>query len=324
MGLPVSRRRFIAGLTSATVIVASPLKTVGRRAEEHALYPPEDLSYFDRPLRPAAGIRFGYHAITWEGDDQRAIKEIAELGFKGIQVRSNVLKDYGDRPAAFGELLRKHGLEFVALSSGGVSIAPGREQEEIEKHVKNAKFVRDAGGLYLQLTDSARTKGRAPVEQDFKLLGKALTEISKRAVDLGIAVGYHNHMNSLGESPAEVDRIMEYSDRRYVRFELDIAHYTQGGGNPVEAIRKHKDRLLFLHIKDVESPVRDDQTKSYRFVELGRGKVDLAGVFKALKEVGFSGWAVIELDSVTEKSRSAKESAAISKRYIEEKIGLRI
>jgi inosose dehydratase len=80
-----------------------------------------------------------------------------------------------------------------------------------------------------------------------------LTEIGKRAVDLGVPVGYHNHMGSLGEAPEEVDRIMDAVDARYVKLELDIAHYQQGGGDPARAIRQYHDRLLFLHIKDVEN-----------------------------------------------------------------------
>jgi len=84
-----------------------------------------------------------------------------------------------------------------------------------------------------------------------------LTEIGKRAADLGVPVGYHNHVGSLGEAPDEVDRIIEAADPRFVKLELDIAHYQQGGGDPARAIRQYHDRLLFLHVKDVESLVPD-------------------------------------------------------------------
>jgi inosose dehydratase len=120
---------------------------------------------------------------------------------------------------------------------------------------------------------------------------------------------------------------MDASDPRYVKLELDIAHYQQGGGDPVKAIRTYRDRLLFLHIKDVEGPLEagtGDPKHSYRFVELGRGKVDLPACFTALKEIMFRGWAVVELDSVPDKSRTPKESAVISRKYIEEKLKLTI
>ena len=321
----LSRRHFIISLGAVAAASALP-DPIHAHSFEPLLYPPVDLSYFDLPITPAPGmIRLGYASITWNGKDNEAIKEISELGFRGIQLRSNILKDYGERPKDLRDLLGQHHLEMVALSSGGVGIAPGTESAEIAKHVSNAKFVHDVGGHYLQVTDSARPKDRKPESADFKQLGHVLTEIGKRATDLGVPVGYHNHMNSLGESPEEVDRIMEAADPRYVKLELDIAHYQQGGGDPVKAIRKYHDRLLFLHIKDVESlATSDDRDRAYRWVELGRGKVDLPAVFAALKDVKFRGWAVIELDSVPDKSRTPKECAQINKKYVEEKLGLKV
>ena len=324
MSSSFSRRDFIAGLGAIAAATALPKNILGNAAPE-LLYPPTDLSYFCRPVTPAPGnISFGYAAITWNGNDTQAIRDIAEVGFKGIQLRTSVLPEFESRPAALRELLAANNLKFTAFSSGGIRIAPGTEADEIAKHVRNATFVRDAGGMYLQVTDSARTKDRKPTADDFKQLGEVMNEIAKRVTDLGVPLGYHNHMNSLGEAPDEVDRIMDATDPRYVKFELDIAHYQQGGGDPAKAIRKYRDRLLFLHIKDVESPVPGDATHPYRFVELGRGKVDLAGVFAALKDVKFRGWAVVELDAVPDQTRTPKESALISKKYLEEKLKLTI
>jgi inosose dehydratase len=304
----LSRRTFLASVSAA--------------AAASALKPSFAFSCFN--LLAAQSIKFGYAAITWNGNDTQAIKDVSEVGFTGIQLRSNILKEYGERPKALHELLNQYRLEMVALSSGGVSItAP--EKDEIEKHVRNAQFVRDVGGRYLQVTDSSRPKERKPEPADFRQLGKVITEIGKRTADLGIPLGYHNHMDSLGEAPDEVDRIMEAVDPRSVKLELDIAHYQQGGGDPANAIRKYGDRLLFLHIKDVAniSPA-DNRGRSYRFVELGAGRVDLPAVFKALNDVKFRGWAVVELDSVPDASKTPKDYAVISKQYLEEKLNMKV
>ena len=129
---------------------------------------------------------------------------------------------------------------------------------------------------------------------------------------------------SLGEHPEEIDQIMQAVDPRYAKLELDVAHYFQGGGDPSKAIEKYRDRLLFLHIKDVEKLSGKIGAKTYRFVELGQGQVDIPGVFDALREVGFRGWAIVELDDVTDRTRTPKESAAINKKYLEEKLKLTI
>jgi inosose dehydratase len=327
MTTPLSRRQFVLGLGAAAAASALPSGAPGNLISA-PLYPPRDLSCFDAPIVHAASdIRLGYAAITWGGDDLQAIRDISEVGFRGIQLRSNVVPQYADKPQALKELLARHKLELVALSSGGVRIAPGTEAEEIAKHARHAKFMHDVGGRYLQVTDSARPKDRKPTADEFKQLAKVMTEIGKRSSDLGVPLGYHNHMNSLGEAPEEVDAIMDAADPRYVKLELDVAHYHQGGGDSARAIRKYRDRLLFLHIKDVESPVpaaAGEQPRAYRFVELGRGRVDLPAVFKALDEVKFRGWAVVELDSVPDKTRTPKESALISKKYLEEKLRMKI
>jgi inosose dehydratase len=313
--MTVSRRQFIFAFGGFTAGAAVPFVATGTSLE----------TLLTLSAAAPAAIRFGYAAITWGGNDAQAIEEISALGFTGIQLRSNILKEYGERPKALRELLDRHKLEMVALSSGGVGIAAGTENDEIAKHASNAKFVHDVGGRYLQVTDSARRKNVKPEPSDFTRLGRLLTEIGKRAADVGIPLGYHNHMDSLGEAPDEVDRIMDAADSRYVKLELDIAHYQQGGGDPAAAIRKYHDRLLFLHIKDVEtlSPP-DERGRTYRWVELGRGRVDLPAVFAALKKHKFRGWAMIELDGVTDKSKTPKECAQISKKYVEEKLRLKI
>lgn len=257
-----------------------------------------------------------------------AIRDVAALGFRGIQLRSNILKEYGTRPQVLRDLLAANNLEMICFSSGGVSVKPGDEAAEIAKHTAHARFVRDVGGKFLQLSDGVNRRTHQPVADDFKRLGRTLTEIGKRAADYGIPVGYHNHMNNLGESPDEVNRIMDASDAAYVKLLLDIAHYQQGGGDPSRAIRQYANRLMMLHIKDVESPVPNEKPdargNSYRFVELGRGRVRIADVFKALDAVNYRGWAIIELDSVPDGARSPKEAAEISKRYLQQRVGVKM
>jgi inosose dehydratase len=316
------RRDFLSTI-AALAASCLPFKYLLAR-DPGLLYPAMDLSHFDTPISPApSDIQFGYAAITWGGNDRQAIEDIADLGFKGIQLRSNCIEEFGHSPSAVRDLLEKHKLVFVALSSGGIRIDPDVESEELAKHTAHAKFVHDAGGLYLQVTDD-RPKGRAITPADQKRLGYLLTELGKRTADLGVSLGYHNHMGSLGEHPEEVDRILEAADPRYAKLELDVAHYFQGGGDPGKAIEKYCDRLLFLHIKDVDPSSGSGSHPGYHFIELGRGKVDLPAVFAALHKVNFRGWAVVELDDVAESSRTPKESGEINKKYLQEKLGMTI
>jgi inosose dehydratase len=277
--------------------------------------------------RASAGsyrLPLGYAAITWEGNDEQAIDDIAAAGFHGIQLRSPVIDRYGARPGDLRQRLVDKGLSLTCFSSGTVDADPAKEREYLATHAAHAAFVKALRGTVLQLI-SRRPKDRAPTAEEFARLGKLLTEIGRRTSEIGVRLVYHNHMGAFGQAPDEIVRVLEATNPRFVGFLLDIAHYQQGGGDPVGAVSRHRDRLEILHLKDVISPVPGDSrppAQSYKWVELGRGKVDIPGVMAAVKEIGFHGPAVIELDKVPEPGRTPKESAEINKRYVVEQLGL--
>ena len=272
-------------------------------------------SAFGRPADAAAAIQFGYAGITWGSDYMKAIDEIAGAGYRGVQLRSSdgLLDAFGDKPAALRELLVRKRLAFPVFSSGNLSIDPAREQEMLDLHTKHAKFVREAGGLFLQIIDE-RPKGRPVVADDYKRTGRLLTELGKRVSDAGVTLAYHHHMNSTGEKPPEVAAVLEAADGRYVKLLFDTAHYQQGGGDPASAIRRYADRIAVLHLKDVRNAA--SEPSGYQFVELGRGRVDFPAVFAALSDIKFKGWGVVELDRVPDAGRTPKECAEINRRYL--------
>jgi inosose dehydratase len=273
-------------------------------------------------------MKFGYAAITWGAAIEQAMDDIGAVGFRGIQLRGEAFQQFGDRPAALRDLLARHRLTFAVLSSGNLSIDPSREQSEIATHLSHAKFVREAGGLYLQVIDE-RPKGRPVVAEDYRRLGRLLTTLGQRTADVGVPLVYHHHMNSLGEKPDEVAAVLDAADRRHVRLLFDVAHYQQGGGDPVAALRQYRDWVQVVHLKDVRAGQAGEAGRAggagqpgpaYQFVELGRGRVDLPAVFKALGDIGFDGWAIVELDRVPDPGRTPKESAEMNKRYLVEKM----
>ena len=263
-------------------------------------------------------IRPGYAAITWGGNDEQAIQEISEVGFKGIQLRGPAFDKWGSRPAELKALLAKHNLTFAVLSSGNLRIDPAVEAQQIELHLSHAKFVRDAGGQMLQVIDE-KPRDRTPGPDDFIRLGGLMSELGRRTAEIGVPLVYHHHMNSIGEPPAAIDAIVGASDPKYVGVLFDIAHYQQGGGNPVAAIRRFKDRIKVVHLKDVR-PI--EPSPGYQWVELGRGRVDVKGCVAALREVGFDGWAIVELDRVVDAGGTPKASAETNRRYVTNELGL--
>jgi inosose dehydratase len=87
---------------------------------------------------------------------------------------------------------------------------------------------------------------------------------------------------------------------------LDTGHAYLGGADPVEVAKLAGDRVLHVHLKDVDAAgaarVRNGEVPFRQavidglFVPLGQGGVDIAGVIGALEEQGYRGWYVLEQD----------------------------
>jgi inosose dehydratase len=273
------------------------------------------------PSAKAKTYRMGYSAITWGGKDELAIEELASLGYKGIQLRANTYAKYKDNPADLKKLLDANGLSLVMFSSGNVEIDPAKMEANVAMHVNHARFIKALGGSSLQLTNSLRKNNIPPTADELARLAAAMNEIGKQTQAIGVQATYHNHMNQYGETPEEVDALVQAMDPKYLRLLLDVAHYHQGGGKPAEAVIKYQKVIHSLHIKDVESPIKGDTNpKSYKFVELGQGNVDLVGVFAALDKIKFGGWAIVELDGVPDKSKTPAQCAQISKDFLQARI----
>jgi inosose dehydratase len=269
-------------------------------------------------LDAAGQIRVGYAAITWGGKDDQAIDEIAEAGFKGIQLRASAFDAYGTRPRVLRELLAARGLTFAVLSSGNLKYQPEDREAQLALHLSHAAFVRDAGGLMLQVIDE-KPKDRPVRPDDYQRLADLMNALGERTAAMGVPLVYHHHMNSTGEPPDAIEAIVRGSAAGSFGLLFDIAHYQQGGGDPVAAIRRFGKAIKVVHLKDVR-PI--DTAPGYQWVELGRGRVDVRGCVAALKDIGFDGWAIIELDRVVDPAGSPRASAAANREFLVRQLGL--
>jgi len=269
-------------------------------------------------LQAAATIRVGYAAITWGGDDPKAIDDIAAVGFKGIQLRSGAFDRWSAKPDELRALLKARGLTFAVLSSGNLKFQPEDVAAQIDLHVSHAKFVRDSGGLALQVIDE-KPKGREVTRDDYKRLADLMNTLGDKTKAIGVPLVYHHHMNSAGEPPDAIEAILDGISPAAVGLLFDIAHYQQGGGDPVQGIRRYGKLIKAVHLKDVR-PM--NEAPGYQWVELGRGRVDVKGCAAALKDVGFDGWAIVELDRVVDPGGTPKASAEANRAFVVNQLGL--
>ena len=129
------------------------------------------------------------------------------------------------------------------------------------------------------------------------------------AEGVGITASYHPHLTTIAESPAELDKVMS---RSRIGLCPDTAHLAAGGGDPATLIRQYADRIRYVHLKDF----RPDP---FAFLPLGRGVLDMPDIVAAVRETGYDGWLLVELDSY---DGSPREAAEISKAYLDQLLAL--
>jgi hypothetical protein len=101
--------------------------------------------------------------------------------------------------------------------------------------------------------------------------------------------GMHNH-TQVADPKWSFDRILSHSP--YNALNLDIGHYVAGTGeSPIPIIRKYRDRITHLHIKDRRSPANGGDNVSW-----GEGDTPIAEVLRLLQSEGYPITAMIELE----------------------------
>jgi len=128
-------------------------------------------------------------------------------------------------------------------------------------------------------------------------------EVKARA---GLRTVFHHHCAGYVETPGEIGKLLSLTDPSLVGLVLDMGHYMFGGGDPLEALKKHKERIWHIHFKDCHPEVANksrkegwDYFKSVAngvFCELGKGSVDFRSIVKELHAQKYSGWIVVEQD----------------------------
>jgi len=128
---------------------------------------------------------------------------------------------------------------------------------------------------------------------------RQLDLLERLAVVYDTKVAVHNHtIESPFGNPVTVKMLLADRDPR-IGVCLDAGWMTTTGLDVAEVYRDYGDRVFDIHLKDklVHSGEADHD---YTDVDIGTGDANLIGLFKAMKETGYSGRIAIETDQQLE------------------------
>lgn len=79
---------------------------------------------------------------------------------------------------------------------------------------------------------------------------------------------------------------------------IDPSNYYQSGDDPIDAVRKLKEYIVSVHVKDAKQyEATDDNVPAARgYSAMGEGDIDFEQFLKTLKEVGYDGWLHAEYE----------------------------
>lgn len=213
----------------------------------------------------------------------------AELEKRGLKVCGTwVMRDYEDRS-------QWPSIKEEVLAKGELLVALG------------AKFLVFIDDIY---TDRLTSQQRLPAVLDDEAW-QQLIEATHNFADLarerfGLQLVFHPHADSHVEHEDQIERFLSQTDPDRVSLCLDIGHFAYRGGDPIDFIRRHHQRIPYMHFKNIDPNIRQkveaeqipfaDAVSMNMFCEPAYGVINYPALRDVLHEVNYTGWAIIEQD----------------------------
>jgi inosose dehydratase len=250
---------------------------------------------------------------------QQVLDEIRDTGYEGTE-----LGDWGFMPTDPRKL--KDELHQRNLSMVGAFVPVFLKDRS--KHVpgaslaiRTAQLMADAGfnEAFIVLADDngkirERTLNAGRInpsmglsKDEWKIFAEGTNYVAGEIKSkTGLRTVFHHHCAGYVETPEEIDTLLSLTDPALIGLVLDMGHYRFGGGDPLEALKKYRDRIWHIHFKDCHTAIaaksgteKWDYFQSVGngvFCELGKGSVDFKSIVAELMAQFYSGWIVVEQD----------------------------
>jgi inosose dehydratase len=236
---------------------------------------------------------------------QRVLGEMAAVGLGATELGPDGFLPAD--PEAMSGVLAQHHLSAIGGFTPVVLHEPGHDARPEVIRILDGYRATGADVLVLSaVTGLAGYDNRRALDgAGWATLLANLDRLAALAAERNVHAVLHPHVGTMIENGDDVQRVLEGSE---IDLCLDTGHLLIGGTDPAELTRQVPGRIAHTHLKDVDQQVaakvqagRLTYTEAVRqgmYRPLGTGDVDVASIVGSLQTNGYTGWFVLEQDTV--------------------------
>jgi sugar phosphate isomerase/epimerase len=225
-----------------------------------------------------------------------------EAGFHNIESSGAGVRlagRYDGRSQELKQQFDKRQLKLVGYAQYSPMSERSAAKQLIDLHLGIARTLEPLGTGYITQLLTPPAKAGVPPDklpaamtpEEIKNFIANLNAVAKPLrTQTKLQIGFHAETPEV--AAGLLGTVMEGTDPKYFGLIADVGHIAAGGLDPLEVCRKYRSRIIAVHLRDWDPDAkyeRDGQQFTGRFVPLGKGKIDLPGIMKVLREANFSG-----------------------------------
>ena len=239
------------------------------------------------------------------------IPRLADLGYQGLELNAetgpwgepHVTPDLGIRErAAIRQLAQDYSLEISSISAH-ISLIDADDAAR-QKHVEFVKgcidLASDVGSKTAHAISGLPPTG-VPRERAWTWLVESVSTCIDYAGERGIVFGIEADEIMLLASMADLGRLTTDLEPAKLHVNFDASHSIPMGENPVEWVKILNSRIAHVHLKDVKPREPNKKQASlfgipvdFDYPPLGKGVIDWRELFRALRQINYSGFLSVE------------------------------
>jgi sugar phosphate isomerase/epimerase len=263
-----SRRDVIRFAAAAAAAIACPLPSIAEAPAKRIPIALELYSVRNEIAKDFTGV----------------IQAVGKMGYEGVEFAG--YHGWDKKPAELRKLLDDNGLKCCGTHTALKTLEGDNLKQTIELH----KIL---GNKFLICPNLS-----AKDAEGWLALAHKFNEISARAGEEGMLVGYHSHAGDYKKFDGKTAwEIFFDNTNQQVVHQIDTGNTLDGGGDPLALIRKYPGRTRTTHIKE---------HGGVKGAPVGEGTIEWKVLLEAYETVGGTEWYIVEHETGSNPLQSVK------------------